>query len=227
VSRAPRVVAIGLVDRRGVAGTGGVCADWPELQVEPPGTGRTFRALFHATDPTFRRLDRSSRALVLAAEAAGLRGLLRDEARDKTAIVVETERGSLDIDLRFARGLGPGPGPVEGALFPYTLASASLGEVALRHRLRGPAICLSIGPGQQGQALEEARRLLDEGEARFALACSVDALCEPCPGAQGALRAVVALLAGAGEAGADVAPWPSQREDPFALLATRARERPA
>jgi 3-oxoacyl-(acyl-carrier-protein) synthase len=216
------VVALGLADAQGVAGTGGVRAEWSELGVEAPGTGRTFRRLFHAPDATFRRLDRPSRALVLAAEAAGLGSVLPDDARRTTAIVVETERGSLDTDLHFMAGLAQGV--VAGAMFPYTLASASLGEVALRHRLRGPAICLSITAEQRGDALREAIRLLEDGEARFALACSVEALADPCHGAGQALRAVAVLLAGPSEDGARVvAPCSLACPDPFEQLAAGLR----
>lgn len=215
---APAVLALGLADERLVAGTSGVRAEWRALGVEPPGDGRAFRAIFGRRDATFRRLDRASRALVLAAEAAGIGERLPREARDDTALVVETERGSLDADLEFAASLGPGP--ARGAVFAYTLPSASLGEVALRHGLRGPAICLSIGAGRSGEALLEARRLIEDGEAPFALAGCVEALGQARGGLGGALRAVVALI-GAAEDGAAVAAWPTGA-DPFAELARRA-----
>jgi 3-oxoacyl-(acyl-carrier-protein) synthase len=202
--RDPAILAIGAVDARGVAGTSGVRAEWAALGVEAPGDGRAFRALFRRPDPTFRRLDRASRALVLAAEAAGLGALLPRDARDETALVIETERGSLEADLRFARSLSPGP-PI-GAVFPFTLPSASLGEVAIRHHLRGPAICLSIDAGSAGAALEEAARLLEDGEARFAVAGCVE-VCGPRAGLRGELRAVIALVAAAETASA-LRPWP-------------------
>ena len=202
--RDPAILAVGALDARVVAGTSGVRAEWAELGVEAPGDGRAFRTLFRRTDPTFRRLDRASRALVLAAEAAGLGALLPRDARDETALVIETERGSLEADLRFARSLSPGP--ALGAVFPFTLPSASLGEVAIRHRLRGPAVCLSVDTGSQGEALAEAARLLEEGEARYAVAGCVEA-CGPRAGRPAELRAVIALVAAPGTAGA-VLPWP-------------------
>ena len=219
---APAVLAIGVADDRLVAGTSGVRAEWRALGVEPPGDGRSFRAIFRRRDATFRHLDRASRALVLAAEAAGLGARLPREARDDTAVVVETERGSLEADLAFAASLEPGP--ARGAVFAYTLPSASLGEVALRHGLRGPAICLSIDAGRNGEALHEARRLIEDDEALFALAGCVEALSEARGGLSGALRAVVALIAGPG-GGAAIAPWPAGA-DPFAELARRAAGSP-
>jgi hypothetical protein len=193
MSARPTVLAVGLVDERGVVGTGGVRAEWADLGVEPPGTGRSFRALFGRPDATFRRIDRASRALVLAAEAAGLADVLPRQARDATALVVETERGCLDADLRFQHGRQEGV--LEGAVFPYTLPSASLGEVALRHGLRGPALCLSIGPDGRGEALREAVRLIEDGEAPYALAGRVEALAGARPGLAPAVHALDVLLA--------------------------------
>ena len=222
----PVVIAIGVVDARGVAGTSGVCREWADLGVEPPGRGGTFRELFSRPDPTFRRLDRASRTLVLATEAAGLQRVLGLAARDDTALVVETERGSLDTDLRFAASLDDGV--VDGPLFAYTLPSTCLGEVALRHGLRGPTLCISTGPGDAGEALREAARLLAVGEPSYALAGSVEALAEPCGDAEPALHAVVVLLAAAVQAtevvAEEVAAWPGDSSDPFAhLAATVAR----
>ncbi|MHC5209617.1 MAG: beta-ketoacyl-[acyl-carrier-protein] synthase family protein [Planctomycetota bacterium] len=193
MSGSPTVLAMGLVDARGIAGTSGVRGTWADLDTEPPGTPRSFRALFGRPDATFRRIDRPSKALVLAAEAAGVGDVLPREVRDGTAVVVETERGCLDADLRFQRGREQGL--IEGAVFPYTLPSASLGEVALRHGLRGPALCLSIGPEQRGEALREAVRLIEDGEAAYALAGRVEALSVARPGLEAAVEATVVLLA--------------------------------
>jgi hypothetical protein len=215
MSDATVVLAVGVVDALGVAGTSGVCASWSGLETVAPGTGRTFRRLFGRPDASFRRLDAVSRALVLAAEAAGLAQSLPEDARDDTALVFESALGCLETDLRFARSLAGGI--VEGPLFPYTLPSTCLGEVALRHRLRGPSLCLSVA--EEGAALAEGVRLLDAGEARFALVGSFEVLREGAAGLAATLRAVVALIAGAGEDRAAVAPWPHGARAPFTELA--------
>jgi 3-oxoacyl-(acyl-carrier-protein) synthase len=217
------VAARGLVDERGVAGTSGVRARWAGLGAEPPGTARTFRALFGRPDATFRRIDPASKALVLAAEAAGLSTVLPPDARDDTGLVVESERGCLDADLRFQRGLQQGV--VEGAVFPYTLPSASLGELALRYGLRGPAVCLSIGPGERGAALAEAARLVAEGEARFVVAGRVEAQAASRPGSERALHAMVVLLAAPGEAPGSAwdTAWDTAWEAAHGVLAGGAR----
>jgi len=219
----PRVLALGVADEEGVFGTGGVRARWSELGVAPPGTGRTFRALFDTTHPTFRRLDRASRVLVLATEATGLPRRLGGSVRDDVALVAETERGSVETDLRFQRSLERGV--VEGALFPSTLPNTSLGEVAQRHRLRGPTCCLSIEAGQRGDALREAARILADGDARYVLACRVEASAEPVADLAPALSSVAVLLAAPGEEGDVVAPWPGDDGDGFAVLASAVRRR--
>jgi 3-oxoacyl-(acyl-carrier-protein) synthase len=220
VTRNPAILAVGAMDAGGVAGTSGVRGEWAALGIEAPGDARTFRALFRRTDRALRRLDRASRALVVAAEAAGLGALLPRDARDETALVVETARGSLESDLRFARSLAPGP--PHGAVFPFTLPSASLGEVAIRHRLRGPAVCLSVDAESAGEALREAARLLEDGDARFAVAGCVE-VGEPRVGLPGALRAVVALVAPSRADLAAVLPWRCgpQAFDELAAFAAR------
>ena len=52
-----------------------------------------------------------------------------------------------------------GPSPT---LFAYTLPSAAIGEIAIRHRLTGPNLCFV---GDSGDVLPEAVDLLRRGEA--------------------------------------------------------------
>ena len=69
----------GAVDRRGVAGTTGTRASWTELGVDPLADKLPWKPLFDAPFPHFRHLDPLSRALCIAAEAAGFGA--RDAAR--------------------------------------------------------------------------------------------------------------------------------------------------
>lgn len=169
---APVVAAIGDVDRERIAGSGGLVATWSTLGTAAPGDGRTFRAAFGRSDETFRRLDVASRVLVLACAAAELDRLLPAALRDDTALVVATTLGCLDADRQFAQSLGSEM--LDAPIFPYTLPSTCLGEVALRHGLRGISICLSVPPDGGDAALAEATRLLATGEAATAVAAVVD-----------------------------------------------------
>ena len=92
-------VAVGCVDARGIRGTACASKTWDELDVEPPGNGRTYRALSGKTDTTFRRLDRQARAIVLATAATGIDELLSAIGRRLRAstsvvsLVVPFDRG--------------------------------------------------------------------------------------------------------------------------------------
>lgn len=169
---APVVAAAAHLDAERLAGTGGVRVRWQELGVPAPGDGRTFRAVFGRGDETFRRLDPASRALVLACAALGLDRVLGAAHRERTALVVATTLGCLDADRQFARSLGAEM--LDAPIFPYTLPSTCLGEVALRHGLRGAGICLSIAPGEPDLAFAEGSRMLAAGEAEAAVVAGVD-----------------------------------------------------
>ncbi|MBI1381980.1 MAG: hypothetical protein GC161_12945 [Planctomycetaceae bacterium] len=191
------LLGLGLVDAVGVCGTDRAPMEWP-AGGDPLRIPGLHRRLFGFVDPTFRRLDRVSRALVIAAGAAGVGKRLSAEERRDTALVFETERGCLESDLEFAAGLEAGI--VRGPLFPYTLPSTCLGELALRHGLRGPTYCLAptggpAAPQEIGRtALAEARAILAEHEARFALVACAEVLAAPRAGRPAALLAVVALI---------------------------------
>ncbi|MGB3967722.1 MAG: hypothetical protein WBO45_13405, partial [Planctomycetota bacterium] len=99
----PTIAALGLVDRERLAGSAGIATSWAKLGVPAPGNGRTFRGVFGRTDETFRRLDRISRALVLAGEAAGITAVIAAAGGvppAEVALVFETSLGSLDSDLK-------------------------------------------------------------------------------------------------------------------------------
>ncbi len=213
----PVVQCIGVVDALRVIGSSGIDVTWASLGMQAPGGAREFRALFGRSDETFRRLDCASRALVLAGGAAGLTGTLPAGAAVDVGIVVETTYGSLEADLRFAASMSAGF--CDGAVFPYTLPSTGLGELALRHGLRGPTVCLSILQGQRGAALREAELLLATGECQLVVAAQVDALETPCADAQVGCEAVLALLASPRLGATGVARWPGTGEGAFRMLA--------
>lgn len=212
----PVVVAIGGVDRERIAGTGGVATTWSALDAPAPGTGRTFKALLGRSDETFRRLDHLSRLVVLAGEAAGLQRVIPAEWRDDTALLFESTLGCLDADLRFARSLEAGL--PEGPIFPYTLPSTCLGELALRHGLRGVSNCLPILPAEAGAALAEAARGFTTGEWRCAVVASVDVLTVGRPSVEPVLAVSLAVLAAASAGLPAVAPWPGCGPDAWPRL---------
>ena len=202
----PTIAATGAVDLDGITGTSGVNKTWQDLESTAPGDGRTFRAVFGRNDETFRRLDVASRALVLACEAAGIDRVLPRELCADTALVVETSLGCLDADLQFAASLRAEM--CDAPIFPYTLPSTCLGEIALRHGLRGISECLCVAPAERGAALAEGARLIANGEAPAVLVATVDVLTRAIDGALPQCTAVAAVLLHPRFGREAVAPWP-------------------
>jgi len=210
------VLACGVLNRSGVFGTSGTSTTWDDLEADPPGTGRTVQKISGKTDATFRRIDYPARALVLACEAAGVDKVLNEEQRDQTAICVETEVGSLTTDLDFQKSLSHEV--VQASIFPYSLTSTSLGEVALRYKLRGPTLSVSVLDHAPGESLREALRILAAGDAPFVVAGRADAARESTPDFDVEMRAVIAVLAPSGD-GIGTIEWPEDNVgDPFAPL---------
>ncbi|MFG0316716.1 MAG: beta-ketoacyl synthase N-terminal-like domain-containing protein [Planctomycetota bacterium JB042] len=187
------VVATGSVDAHGVTGSGGFDRRWDALGIRPLDPDRAWRALFGTANRTFRRLDPMSRALLVAAEAAGMGGVLPESVREETALIVGSVLGSLDADLRFQASLAPGREP-EAARFPYTLPSTAVGELAMRHGLRGPSLFLSLDDDPD-EPFAEARLRVEAGEVPAAVAARVEAVGEEvAPDEVGVLAARLVVL---------------------------------
>ena len=107
----------------------------------------------------FGRLDLSSQLALLAVEALGVD--FGKFWRDRIAICLAASAGSLSTDFDFWSGRDAVGGP-SPTLFAYTLPSAAIGEIAIRHRLTGPNLCF-VGDDQM--LLPEATDLLRRGEA--------------------------------------------------------------
>ena len=68
---------------------------------------------------------------------------------------------TLSTDAEYWKGRD-NPGGPSPTLFTYTLPSAAIGEIAIRHRLTGPNLCFV---GNSTDVLPEAAELLRRGEA--------------------------------------------------------------
>jgi 3-oxoacyl-(acyl-carrier-protein) synthase len=107
----------------------------------------------------FGRLDLSSQLALLAVELLGID--FEKFPRDRVAICLASRAGSLSTDFDFWQGRDAigGPSPT---LFAYTLPSAAIGEIAIRHRLTGPNLCFV---DDDKMLLPEATDLIRRGEA--------------------------------------------------------------
>jgi hypothetical protein len=112
----------------------------------------TARQILGHIDPNWGRMDTPSRLLVAM-------GHLLGPWPDGTGVVLLSDSGSADSDLRFERSRLTGA--IEHQTFAYTLASAPVGEAGIRLRLTGPGQVLAGAHDDQGRA--SARRLLADG----------------------------------------------------------------
>jgi len=109
--------------------------------------------------PRFGRMDLASQLALLAVEPFAAHFDLAP--RERIAICLAAGVGSLSTDAEYWKGRAAAGGP-SPTLFTYTLPSAAIGEIAIRHRLTGPGLCF-VGGGDE--LLAEASDLIKRGEA--------------------------------------------------------------
>ena len=107
----------------------------------------------------YSRLDAMSQLTLLAVEALGVD--FDALPRDRIGICLAARAGSLSTDVDFWNGRHVAGG-LSPTLFAYTLPSAALGEIAIRHRLTGPNLCFV---GGSNLVLAEAGDMIRRGEA--------------------------------------------------------------
>ncbi len=125
-------------------------------------------ALAARLGPRFRRLDLASQMALLAVERLGVD--FSAHARHRVGICLGAPNGSLAADFEFwdDRDAVGGPSPT---LFTYTLPSAAIGEIAIRHQITGPNLCLAGNAPVLIEAADWLRR--DEVDACLCLECDV------------------------------------------------------
>jgi len=123
--------------------------------------------LFTSAAPRFSRLDGLSRVGLMAVELLAMDWSRLE--RERVGVCVESRLGSLATDLRFLETISP-------SVFTYTLPSTVIGEVCIRHRLKGPVLCLIPGADARGRALETALEWLRRGEAAACVCLACEAV---------------------------------------------------
>jgi len=141
---------------------------WPAGLAESLQRGEVpdaaWAALFRTSCPRFGRMDGLSRLVLMAVELLGVEFADKDEV----GVCLETNGGSVAADRQFLCTLSP-------SVFTYTLPSTAIGEICIRHRLRGPVLCLMGVNGEGREALGQAQAWLRAGEARSCLCLYADA----------------------------------------------------
>ena len=128
-------------------------------------------SLLSVSDPSrFLRMDLMCRLGFMAAELLAVNfDTLTAARREHLGVCVECFTGSLDTDIRFAQTPRP-------SIFAYTLPSTVIGEICIRHRLKGPVLSL-ISPDTDGaNLLGEAAEWLRAGDAEMVLCLGIEAM---------------------------------------------------
>ncbi len=118
----------------------------------------------------FGRMDLSSQLALLAVEPFAPH--FDSIPRDRIAIVLAARAGSLPTDVNYWEGRDV-VGGLSPTLFTYTLPSAAIGEIAIRHRLTGPNLCFV---GDSRDVLVEAEDFLRCNEADACVCVFVDVI---------------------------------------------------
>ena len=158
--------------------------------------------------PRFGRLDQASQLALLAVELLGVD--FAQWPRDRIGISLAARAGSLSTDVEFWKGRAAVGGP-SPTLFAYTLPSAAMGEIAIRHKLMGPNLCFT---GDDHAVLTEAAELIYRGEADACVCVGVQAvsgaaaeMIQESPDAQ-----ATAICLTRGEQGMPLPQWENDRD---------------
>ncbi len=94
---------------------------------------------FQINYPKFFKMDNLCKTGFLAAEL-----LLRDKKlnekfpSEEIGIIFSNANSSLDTDIKYESSISTAPSP---SLFAYTLPNVLIGEICIRHRIKGEAAC--------------------------------------------------------------------------------------
>ena len=147
---------------------------WPPALAENLSRGELdglHWSLLSDSDPSrFLRMDLMCRLGFMATELLAVNfDAMTDARRDRIGVCVESFTSSLDTDIRFAQTPRP-------SIFAYTLPSTVIGEICIRHRLKGPVLSL-ISPLTNGaNAMTEAAEWLRANNAEMALCLTIEAM---------------------------------------------------
>ena len=129
---------------------------------------------FSGNYPKFYKMDNLSKLGWLAAEVLLKEGFLAGSYRpEEIGITLANANSSLDTDLKYFQTVKEIPSP---ALFVYTLPNIMIGEICIRHHIKGESACF-ISPGFDADFMEwMVNDLMDNNELRACICGWVDLL---------------------------------------------------
>ncbi|MBC8453828.1 hypothetical protein H8D64_02105 [PVC group bacterium] len=127
-----------------------------------------WSTLFSSSCSRFGRMDPLSRLGLLTTELFDIDFANQsDEENNQTGFCMASNYGTISTDIKFLQNISP-------STFVYTLPSSVMGEVCIRHKLRGPCLCL-MSHGNDGQnVIQEACERIEMGEATSMLCLFCD-----------------------------------------------------
>jgi len=165
------ILAASFMGREGCGNDRTSLRPWPAPVAEALERGEFealhWRTLFRSEASRFGRMDLLSRLGLMAVELldAGLE-TMEPAQREAVGVCVETRSGCTAADVQFLQT------PL-ASTFASTLPSTVVGEICIRHRFRGPVMCL-LPVFEPGGSLEIARGWLQRGEAGACVCVACD-----------------------------------------------------
>lgn len=122
--------------------------------------------------PKFYKMDRLCQLGFLAAEVL-LQGqnIKTQYPPESVAVVLANRHSSLDTDLRYQESVNSIPSP---ALFVYTLPNIVIGEICIRHQLKGENTFFVLEQFDPAFLNEYTGQLLEKDQAQMVIAGWVD-----------------------------------------------------
>lgn len=122
--------------------------------------------------PKFYKMDRLCQLGFLAAEVL-LQGqnIKTQYPPESVAVVLANRHSSLDTDLRYQESVNSIPSP---ALFVYTLPNIVIGEICIRHQLKGENTFFVLEQFDPAFLNEYTGQLLEKDQAQMVIAGWID-----------------------------------------------------
>ncbi|HNW16525.1 MAG TPA: 3-oxoacyl-ACP synthase [bacterium] len=109
---------------------------------ETPGTSKQFKEIYLSLNidyPKFYKMDMLSKLAFLAVEFIKNEGFSEKD----TAIIMTNANSTLDVDLKYTKSIDPDNYFPNPAFFVYTLPNVMIGEISIRHNLKGESVFVS------------------------------------------------------------------------------------
>ncbi len=119
---------------------------------------------FKINYPKFFKMDNLCKTGFIAAELLlNGRNISAEYTAEEVGIIVSNANSSLDTDIKYNASIATAPSP---ALFVYTLPNVLIGELCIRHRIKGEAACFVFDIFDCAFQTSYVNSLMDTGNAK-------------------------------------------------------------